>query len=111
VLGVTHAEVGGWLAERWNLPNHLVEAISMHHTPTRAEHNKDLVALIHCADVFAGRMATQSVEFDKGIDFDQDALSRLQLTDATALQDYIQNYRELVKSDLEAVTQFDHREA
>ena len=111
VLGVTHAEVGGWLAERWNLPNHLVEAISMHHTPTRAEHNKDLVALIHCADVFAGRMANQPVEFDKGLDFDQDALNRLQLTDAAALQDYMQNYRELVKSDLEAVTQFEHREA
>jgi hypothetical protein len=56
-------------------------------------------------------MATQSVEFDKGIDFDQEALSRLQLTDAAALQDYMQNYREHVKSDLEAVTQFEHREA
>ena len=112
VLGVTHAEVGGWLAERWNLPSHLVEAISMHHTPGRAENNKELVALIHCADVFAGRMASQTVEFDKGIDFDQDALNRLQLTDAAALQDYMENYRELVKGDLEAVTQFEQtREA
>jgi hypothetical protein len=70
------------------------------------------VALIHCADVFAGRMATQMVEFDKGLDFDQEALNTLQLTDATALQDYMENYRELVKGDLEAVTQFDQtREA
>jgi HD-like signal output (HDOD) protein len=27
ILGVTHAEVGAWLAERWNLPVILVEAI------------------------------------------------------------------------------------
>jgi len=37
VLSVTHAEVGGWLAERWNLPRHLVQAISLHHTPAKAE--------------------------------------------------------------------------
>lgn len=107
VLGITHAEVGGWLAERWNLPDHLVEAISMHHTPGRAEHNKDLVALIHCADVFACRMATQAVEFDKGIDFDQESLDHLQLNDTAVLEEYIRNYRELVKVDLEAVTQFE----
>lgn len=107
VLGITHAEVGGWLAERWNLPDHLVEAISMHHTPGNAEHNKDLVALIHCADVFACRMATQAVEFDKGIDFDQESLEHLQLNDAAVLEEYIRNYRELVKVDLEAVTQFE----
>lgn len=107
VLGITHAEVGGWLAERWNLPDHLVEAISMHHTPGRAEHNKDLVALIHCADVFACRMAAQAVEFDKGIDFDQESLDHLQLNDTAVLEEYIRNYRELVKVDLEAVTQFE----
>ena len=36
VLGVTHAEIGGWLVEKWNLPAHLVEAIRTHHQPTRA---------------------------------------------------------------------------
>ena len=71
VLGVTHADVGGWLAERWNLPNHLVEAITMHHTPGLAKQNKDLVALIHCADIFAWRMNPQPMDFDKGADFDR----------------------------------------
>ena len=107
VLGVTHAEVGGWLAERWNLPDHLVEAINMHHTPGRANKNKDLVALIHCADIFAWRMSPQPMEFDKGAEFDTDALNHLQLNDAQVLQEYMQTYRELVKVDLEAVTQFE----
>jgi len=108
VLGVTHAEVGGWLAERWNLPSHLVEAIIMHHTPGQAQQNKDLVALIHCADIFAWRMTPQPMDFDKGVDFDQDALNHLRLNDAHVLQEYMQSYRELVRADLEAVTQFDH---
>ena len=35
VLGVSHAEVDSWLAERWNLPDQLVETIAFHHTPGR----------------------------------------------------------------------------
>jgi putative nucleotidyltransferase with HDIG domain len=108
VLGVTHAEVGGWLAERWNLPDHLVEAITMHHTPGRAERNKELVALIHCADIFAWRLSTHQMDFDKGVDFDPEALNQLQLTDPHVLQEYMESYRELAKTDLGTVAQFEH---
>lgn len=33
VLGCTHADIGAWLAEKWNLPSQLVDAIQYHHTP------------------------------------------------------------------------------
>jgi len=33
VLGCTHADIGAWLAEKWNLPTQLVDAIKYHHTP------------------------------------------------------------------------------
>jgi HD-like signal output (HDOD) protein len=105
VLGVTHAEIGGWLAERWNLPDHLVEAISLHHTPSKAKRNLDLVAIIHSADVFGVRMAERPVEFDKGADFDPEALSRLRLNDPNLVNEYIANYQSIVKSDIEQVTQ------
>lgn len=32
VLGTTHAELGSWLAERWQLPTLLTAAIAYHHT-------------------------------------------------------------------------------
>jgi putative nucleotidyltransferase with HDIG domain len=108
VMGITHAEVGGWLAERWNLPDHLVEAIRFHHTPARADKNKDLVALIHCADMFACRMSAQVVEFDKGLDFDPKTLEQLQLADPQVLNEYMQTYRGLIKADIEQVTQFEN---
>lgn len=104
VLGVTHADVGGWLAERWNLPDHLIEAITLHHTPTKAERNPDLVALIHCADVFSGRIDGHTVEFDKGLDFDSLALERLHLDDPHLLDEYIANYAAVVRTDIEQVT-------
>lgn len=35
VLGLTHSELGAWLAAIWGLPLAIVEAISMHHYPAR----------------------------------------------------------------------------
>lgn len=51
VLGVTHAEIGGWLVEKWSLPTHLVEAIRTHHQPAEALKNPELAGLTHAADI------------------------------------------------------------
>ncbi len=55
VLGVTHAEIGLWLAEKWNLPAKLVDAISNHHAPGRMERESELASLIHLADFLTRR--------------------------------------------------------
>ena len=51
VLGIDHAAVGGALAERWNLPLSLRQAIALHHAPQ--ESADPAAALIHVADVMA----------------------------------------------------------
>lgn len=107
VLGVTHAEVGGWLAERWNLPDHLIEAISFHHHPDKAVLNPGLVALIHLADVIAIQLNNgAAVEFDKGASFNQQALVRMQLSDENVLKEYLATYSSVIQSDIEEVTAF-----
>jgi putative nucleotidyltransferase with HDIG domain len=52
VLGVSHADVGAWLAEKWNLPTALVRAIGYHHRPFEPNPDKpeDLVLLTHLGD-------------------------------------------------------------
>ncbi len=50
VLGVTHADVGGWLAEKWNLPPALVQAIAFHHHPCEPEEPGELVRFVHLAN-------------------------------------------------------------
>jgi putative nucleotidyltransferase with HDIG domain len=54
-FGSDHAEVGGWLAERWGLPADIVEAIACHHRPETAARNPMLAALVHTADHLAQR--------------------------------------------------------
>jgi len=106
VLGITHAEVGGWLAERWNLPEHLIEAIALHHAPAKARINKELVALVHCADVLAWRLEEKQELFDKGNDFDPVALELIHLNDEYTLGNYIGQYRDTLQNDIDQVTSY-----
>ncbi len=52
VLGFTHEEVGLVLAEKWNLPPAIQEAISCHHHPEEAEVSPLTVAVVRIADLF-----------------------------------------------------------
>ena len=54
-FGSDHAEVGGWLAERWGLPADIVEAIACHHRPEAASRNPALASLVHIANFLAQR--------------------------------------------------------
>lgn len=50
ILGFNHAQIGARVAEKWNLPEDLVEAIAYHHQPEQAVKNKKLTAIVHIAD-------------------------------------------------------------
>jgi HD-like signal output (HDOD) protein len=53
LFGVTHAEVGCALAERWHLPQSLSETIRCHHAPHGAGRYTVEAAVIHIADFAA----------------------------------------------------------
>ncbi len=51
ILGVSHTDVGNWLAEEWKLPPNLTQTISWHHYPPMAQQHHGLVALVHLGDL------------------------------------------------------------
>jgi putative nucleotidyltransferase with HDIG domain len=100
VLGVSHGEMGGWLAERWNFPNTLVEAITKHHSPLEAKENPELVSIIHCADVLANRLCATPVVYDTRLTFQPDVLQRLRLDDPMVLDEYMNRYEKNIQADM-----------
>lgn len=50
ILGVNHAELGGLVAQHWNLPPIIVEGISYHHAPQDAyfAHSESIIAHAVC---------------------------------------------------------------
>ena len=57
VLGITHTEAGGKLAERWSLPETLGDVIRYHHHPEQACDSPELTHLIYLADLLMSRFA------------------------------------------------------
>jgi putative nucleotidyltransferase with HDIG domain len=50
-FGITHATVGGYIAQRWNFPPALLEAVSHHHAPSSVEGGaRNVVFCVHIAD-------------------------------------------------------------
>lgn len=56
ILGFNHAQVGGRVAEHWNLPLDLTEAIEFHHHPLQAVKHARLAGIIHITDTVAMMM-------------------------------------------------------
>lgn len=54
ILGATHAVVGTWLADSWNLPESILAGITYHHTPSQTDSR--LASLIHLSDYLALNM-------------------------------------------------------
>ncbi len=50
VLGFDHGQIGAKIAEKWNFPVDLVEAIAYHHMPQESKNNPTLVSIVHVAD-------------------------------------------------------------
>jgi len=53
LLGATHADFGRWLADAWNLPHNLAEAITYHHDPTQSKTFFVCASLVHVGDIMA----------------------------------------------------------
>ena len=101
VLFATHGEIGAWLAERWNLPDQLIEAIKFHHTPEMAERNPQLTALIHFVDYLCHKLAIGALPYEKVESYDPEALKILNLSEAEITQTFLDSFGTKLRDDLE----------
>jgi HD-like signal output (HDOD) protein len=50
-MGVSHSTIGKMIAEKWNFPEYIREAIAFHHSPLQAtEENRDIVFITYLAN-------------------------------------------------------------
>jgi putative nucleotidyltransferase with HDIG domain len=54
---VTHADIGAYLARRWQLPARLVDAIGCHHAIGEDAADLNLLLIVHAADIIANSVA------------------------------------------------------
>lgn len=82
-LGFTHAEIGLWLADKWTLPDIILDTVRFHHQPSAAVRNRELVSLVHIADCIASTYFYRVSDKDPYYCPDPAALAVLNLTPAS----------------------------
>ncbi len=61
--GISHAEVGAYLLGLWGLPYAVVEAVALHHAPTRVPHQGfDAVTAVYVANLLAHELESGAGE-------------------------------------------------
>jgi putative nucleotidyltransferase with HDIG domain len=53
MIGAHHGQVGGWIVDRWNLPEEIVTPIIFHHFPEEAKEKKELTNVVYIANRMA----------------------------------------------------------
>lgn len=48
--GLTHADIGMWICEKWGLPKAICEVVGYHHTPFTNSTKNEEVIMVHLAD-------------------------------------------------------------
>lgn len=86
ILGCDHAEIGGKIAERWNLPPELVEVIRYHHTPEKALINPKLAMICHVADNIIMMMGVNIGADGLAYEFNDHALEVLSLKEEDVME-------------------------
>lgn len=86
--GMKHTEVGAWMAERWQLPQPLINAIAFHHSLEPEHLTQPIVACVHAANACA-KLALS----DKPYAISTDVLDALKLT-GKGLNEVVEEVRE-----------------
>lgn len=79
----THQEVGGYLAEKWNLPSDLQNAVKYHHVPSNKRVHFEMTAVVHCADILVRAMGYGNGGDDRMPVINEDVWNYLKLSKQT----------------------------
>jgi len=106
IMGFTHADVGGWLCERWKFPLTLVSPVSFHHQLEKADADSiKVTSVAHLADVLCKRSHIGNGGDDKIPPAHPLAMEHLKLKeeDLEPIAEELQEEEEKVKAFLSAI--------
>ncbi len=106
VLGLSHAEIGGLLTQRWNLPEQIVEAIRNHHQPLEETEISLLTATTYFADFLTRRLHPQYAQEGKAWGVAEPVANLLQLRRTANGDVDIEHYLQLFKTEFDRAETF-----
>lgn len=98
--GYTHADVGRWIAERWDLPHPLAEAIGGHHEPDIDAIDEPLAHVTHIVDALCNTFGIHSGPGSNGGDINPKSIAMLPIDDdlAAAIRAQLNRHQNLISA-------------
>ncbi len=103
ILGLTHTEVAERVLEMWELPKMVINGVKFHHTPSDAEADSVLAAVVHLADYITQEQNIAKCSWDNGFVLDEAIIDILQFSDRNSLNEFTQSYSEFIKEQIESI--------
>ena len=106
IFGTTHAEIGSWLAEKWNFPEQLVDSIAYHHNPTNSSKFREIVSIIHKADFLCQKYKIGNFDLEESLAVSTDSSGLPLYQDIDMSEDFILNFKQVILDEIEQSKQF-----
>ncbi len=101
-LGYTHADIGYFLCDKWNLPEELCDSLRYHHNPQKSEKAKVVTSIVHLVDYMTQHMKKGDFYWDENISLNKSVLSTLKLNDKEELDSFVQKYNPLFDDEMKS---------
>ena len=102
-LGLSHMDIGRFLAEKWNLPDNLCEAIQFHHVPNKTQLDEVLAAVVHLADYMTVKFQLGNFYWDDNYILDESILKTLKFSSHGELEKFVEPYKNLFIDELNTI--------
>lgn len=93
-LGLSHQEIGEFLADKWSLPAVLSDVLQFHHKPGYSKENNFLTSILHLADYAVSKFDSERILWDSDYVLDDAAADMLNFLSKDELNDFVEAYRE-----------------
>ncbi|MGD8780793.1 MAG: HDOD domain-containing protein [Ignavibacteria bacterium] len=102
-LGYTHADIGYFLCDKWNLPEELCDTIRYHQQPEKSDKAKVVTSIVHLVDYMTQQLKKGNFYWDENISISESALSVLKLGDKDGLNKFVNKYDALFDDEIKSI--------
>ncbi len=95
ILGVTHEDIGHYMITKWNLPDNLAEVLGYHHSPSEFDGVNTTLDIVYLADAMTKLFDIGTFAWDKGGEFDESIIQRLNFSNKEEMDEFIEEYFEV----------------
>lgn len=99
-LGMSHQDIGAFLAAKWHLPEHLANAIQYHHNPSQSAEKDVLTSIVHLVDYMTQKLEIGEFYLDNNYELDESILPVLGIKSNEDLEAMVESYRQLFEDEV-----------